>query len=653
MVGLLLALAPMPPVVLTLVGGVTLTGWRLGTTVAAVVLLLTAALLLLAQRGGARLLATLGVLFSIAGLVPALIDAPGRAFLIGLLIMALLARISAEAPLDDPRPDALSLAKGATLPAILVWYVAGTQPVSDLFALIGVLASGALAVTLALVALVTTPLPAKRKLLTGAAMFGILVAGGLRLELSDALAAAAAALILLIPAFSQPRRSHWRVQSPWELTLSNPAPLLVATFAALSFAGTLSLSLPHASTIEGGISLVDAAFTAVSAACVTGLVVLDTPHDLTLFGQIVVLVLIQIGGLGIMTFSTAALALLRRRASLKHERAIADLLGAEGRRETTRAVVLILAVTVVTEVIGAIVLTFCFLGHGDPMPTAVWRGLFTSISAFCNAGFALQTESLIPYSTDPVVLLVLSLLIVVAGLGPVVVAALPNLARRKPVSTHVRIVLWTTVVLLIFGFVAFTAIEWSNTLGGLTFGQRLANGWFQSVTLRTAGFNSVSFAALSPATLMLMMGLMFIGGSPGSTAGGVKTTTFAILVLSVVAVIRGDEHLVVGVRRVSHRTVYKAIAIITCGILAVGAATMILMLTQSIKPMSIIFEVVSALGTVGLSTGATGQLDAVGKVVIAICMFSGRVGPLTLLLLLREPAGGELWSYPAEDVPVG
>ena len=434
--------------------------------------------------------------------------------------------------------------------------------------------------------------------------------------------------------------------------LNEVTQLLVLSFGAIATLGTLLLVLPISSTSTGSLHLVDAAFTAVSATCVTGLIVLDTPVDLTTFGQFVVLALIQVGGLGIMTFAAAASVYLGRRLAVREEVLAAEMIGgASARRDLKKALGTVLGVTAVSELVGASALFVLFASEGEPAGSALWRACFTAVSAFCNAGFALQSDSLVPYQRAPAVLFVVGTLILVGGLGPLVVVALPGLRRGRG-SLHTRLVVVTTALLVVVPWVAILALEWSHALAGLGFGHKLVNALFQSVTLRTAGFNSIDFSSLRGATWTLMILCMFVGGSPGSTAGGVKTTTFAVLLLALTATIRGRSEAEAFGRRIPHRTVYEAAAISTVGVLTGAAVLVALQVTQRLPLDAAVFEVVSALGTVGLSMGATGQLDDVGKVVIMAAMFAGRVGPLTLFIFLlgrRHPTR----RYPLEAVQVG
>ena len=438
----------------------------------------------------------------------------------------------------------------------------------------------------------------------------------------------------------------------WEVILGDPARVLVATFAAICLAGGVLLSSGPAASGDP-VSFLDALFMSVSATCVTGLGVIDVTTAFSGLGRVILLLLIQVGGLGIMTFSAAALTLLGQRLSVRHERTMTGLLGAEGPGHLQAELKRVLGLTFVVEGLGAAALTSLFIQAGDAPGDALWRGLFTSISAFCNAGFALQSDSLVGYQTNPGVLHVVSGLIIFGGLGPAVLLAAPRLVRGGYMSLHARLSWVTAAVLLVLPALFIAGAEWGNALAGLSTSDRVHNAWFQSVTLRTAGFNSIDLAALNPATVLMMILMMFIGGGPGSTAGGIKTTTAAILFLAVIAAVRGQEHAEAFGRRIPTGTVYRAVAITTVGGLVAFVAAVGVLLTQAMPPLVALFEVVSALGTVGLTTGGTSLLDEVGKVLIIICMFMGRVGPLTLFLLLNEARASAGPGLPEENVPVG
>ncbi len=465
-----------------------------------------------------------------------------------------------------------------------------------------------------------------------------------------------AASILAVPvAFvlvtTPPRRDE---AARWLPDLDHPVHLLVATFTFLSGLGGLMLMLPVCGADGRAIDPLAALFTSTSAVCVTGLIVLDTPNAFSPVGQAVLLLLIQVGGLGIMTFSTAALGMLGRRLSVRHESAVAGLVGADNRRDLFRILRATLGLTVAVEAAGAVLLATLFRAAGEPAGAAAWRGLFTSVSAFCNAGFALHTDSLMPFRHEPLVLHVVALLIVIGGLSPVVLTSLPALVRRRRVALRVKLALSATGVLLAGGFVLLAALEWSGPVfADLSFADRLHNAYFTSVTARTAGFNSVDMAALGDASVTLLLFLMFVGGSPGSTAGGMKTTTLAVIAFGVIAGLRGRGEPEVFGRRIARETFTRATSIVALGLVAVLGSVLALQAVSDLPYRMVVFEAVSALGTVGLSLGATPLLDGAGRIVVMLCMLAGRVGPLSAFVFLLDRRAGAAFEYPAEDVEVG
>ncbi|MDO9041948.1 MAG: potassium transporter TrkG [Desulfocapsaceae bacterium] len=420
----------------------------------------------------------------------------------------------------------------------------------------------------------------------------------------------------------------------WKILLSHPARILLTTFLALCSLGALLLLLPGA-TRGDGISLVDAAFTSVSAVCVTGLIVLDTPHDFTVFGQVLILLLIQLGGLGIMSIATVAMHAMGRRLSLHQERLLTSMTDTD-HQDLVVSLVTILRFTFMAEGLGALLLAGLFRLTGDNWGQAAWRGLFTAISAFCNAGFALQSDNLIPYQENPFILHIVALLIVFGGMAPATSLLVPRWLAGRPVGVGVRLALVTTAVLLVSGALMFLAFEWNGTLSNLTVGDKIHNAWFQSVTLRTAGFNSVDINNVMNPSCLIMICLMFIGGSPGGTAGGVKTTTIALLVMTFWASVTGRSEVIVQNRRIPPGTINRAVTIVSSGALVWIVIVLMLEMTQQIPARELLFEVTSALGTVGLSVGATNHLDGIGKIIVMIAMFAGRIGPMTLFMLLSE-----------------
>ena len=425
------------------------------------------------------------------------------------------------------------------------------------------------------------------------------------------------------------KREQW-----WEILLNHPARILLSTFFVLFVLGTLVLIIP-ASTKTGAIDLVDAAFTSMSAVCVTGLIVLDTPNAFSGTGQFFILILIQLGGLGIMSIATVALHAMGRRLSLRQERILTSMTDTD-HHDLLASLVIILKFTFIAEGVGAIILTALFYFTGDTLGQAFWRGLFTAISAFCNAGFSLQTDNLVAYQDNPLILHMVAFLIVIGGLAPATSLMIPNWIRRQKIPVTARICLIATIILLASGTFFILAFEWNGILSGLSFFDKIHNAWFQSVTLRTAGFNSVDIQGMVSPTFLVMLCFMFIGGSPGGTAGGVKTTTIGILAMTFLANITNRNVVIIKNRRILSGTIYRAITIVASGAVVWFILVLMLEITQQIPARDIIFEATSAIGTVGLSTGATAFLDEIGKIIVMIAMFTGRIGPMTLFMVLSE-----------------
>jgi trk system potassium uptake protein TrkH len=383
--------------------------------------------------------------------------------------------------------------------------------------------------------------------------------------------------------------------------------------------------------------------------------VLDTPNDFSTFGQVVILMLIQVGGLNIMVLSTFAAILLGRGLGLKGERALGELLDLQAVRSAYRLIVFIVVATLVVEGLGAVALAAAFFGHGHSLGQAAWGGLFHSVSAFCNAGFALQSDSLVEFSGDPLVLLTMATLITLGGLGFAVLAFAwlrVSGMKRIGLAVQVKVVLASSLVLVLVGAVVFGTVEWSRSLEGMDVVDRVVNTVFQSVTARTAGFNSVPFDALHPASILMMMILMFIGASPGGTGGGIKTTTFAVLLSVIPAVARGRSHVVLFGRRLTLETVFRSAVIAVVGALLVLAGALLLLVSQEGSLDGLFFEAVSAFGTVGLSLGVTSSLNGFGKIVVIGVMLAGRIGPLALALLLGRSAESRV-EYPEARLMVG
>ncbi|MCB1190633.1 MAG: hypothetical protein H7A23_24880 [Leptospiraceae bacterium] len=439
----------------------------------------------------------------------------------------------------------------------------------------------------------------------------------------------------------------------FDLILTNPARILAVSFFALCIFGAFILYLPISSSTGTSIAFIDAVFTSFSSVCVTGLTVMDTPNDFSFTGQMFVLLLIQLGGLGIMSFSVAVLVTLGKRLSLKYEKSIAGSLGSQDSGKLFGYIQTIFFVTFGIEAIGAILLFIFFLLDGYPFFSALWHGIFISVSAYCNAGFSLFSDNLILFKQNSGIIFTVSLLIIAGGLSPFLVIKIPRIFSKRALSIEAKLIFIVTSFLLLSGSIFFLLFEWNTSLHGLSLFDKIANSWFQSVTTRTAGFNSLEMGKIRSETFVLFLILMFIGGSPGGMAGGIKTTTFAVLMLGIRGTLNLKWQASVFQRRISHRSFYKASAIVFIAIFFHILFFLLLLLTQNIPAREVIFEVVSALGTVGLSVGATSKLDGVGKLIIVVCMYIGRIGSLTMFWFLMDQKSGMEENYIEMEIDVG
>lgn len=423
--------------------------------------------------------------------------------------------------------------------------------------------------------------------------------------------------------------------------------ILVATVGAFA----LQFNIAQAQPFAEKHAFLDSLFTATSAVCVTGLIVLDTPVDFSFWGQLIIVLLIQIGGLGISSLSAWVLMFLSSgRLTLSHEDTLQGQYGDFEKMNVQRLLGRIFKYFLTIELLGAFFLFFAFLSDGEYWYVELWRAIFTSVSAFCNAGFALQSDSLVAYQSRPWVLFIISALIVGGNFAPLMAFHMFRRLRLGRLSLQAKIVLASTATLIGLGFVFFWLVEQDHSLAGLSFTDGLANAWFQSITARTAGFNSVDFTTTRSVTQLFFLLLMFIGGNPGSTAGGVKTLTVAVLGIAAFSAVKKYDHAIAFNKKISNRIIFQALLIVILGIFVHLVSFLFLSLTQKIDTLSLLFETFSALGTVGLSTGATGQLDGVGKLIIIFCMLAGRVGPLTFLLLLVNRKPKYVWKVPQEEV---
>ncbi|MFW5896465.1 MAG: TrkH family potassium uptake protein [Bacillota bacterium] len=438
----------------------------------------------------------------------------------------------------------------------------------------------------------------------------------------------------------------------------NPAKTLVVGFLIVILIGTALLSLPAATAGSQSASPTTALFTATSAVCVTGLIVEDTATYWSVFGQVVILLLLEIGGLGIMTMSTGVALVLGRRVTLRSRLMIREAMGELSLQGMVRLVRYVLAIALSFQAVGFITLT-ARLSADYPLGRAAFLGLFHSVSAFNNAGFDLFSTSLEGFVSDPYVNGIIMILIVSGGLGFTVIAELFRRqvrGYRGPLSLHARVVLMTSGVLLAAGTVFFFFSEAGNpeTMGELGPLGRVLSAMFTAVTPRTAGFNTLPTGSLRSASLFFLILLMFIGGSPGSTAGGVKTTTVFSMVARIWGTIRGSEDVQVLGRRLPKQILHHSLAIVVLSAALVFFGTLGLLVFEGFTISDSLFEVTSAFGTVGLSTGVTPDLGLFGRLLITGMMFAGRVGPLTLTLALgRNPSKGNLFRYPEEEVMIG
>ncbi len=431
------------------------------------------------------------------------------------------------------------------------------------------------------------------------------------------------------------------------------------SFALIILVGTLLLMLPAASRDGRSAGLLTALFTATSATCVTGLIVVDTWLHWTLFGQVVILLMIQLGGLGFVTFISLFFLVLNRRISLSQRLLMASTLNLNDMEGVVRVVRLALRGTLLFEGAGAVVLSLCFFPRFGW--SGIWRGIFHAVSAFCNAGFDLMGAdgpflSMAGYRGHPVVLLTLAALVVAGGLGFFVWWDIWNVRRWKGLSFYTKMVLCATAALIVLGWGAVLWAEWDNpaTLGAMPVWEKVLNALFQSVTLRTAGFSAIDQGGLRPVTALVSILLMLVGGCSGSTAGGTKVSTLCVLLLAVRAGMTGREEVALRGRSVPPRRVFDAMTLAFAVAVLFLAGTFTLSAVDGAPLMCAAYEVASAIGTVGLSAGLTPELSTVSRLVIVALMFLGRVGILSVsMAFLARGRGAAKIKYPAVNIMIG
>lgn len=440
--------------------------------------------------------------------------------------------------------------------------------------------------------------------------------------------------------------------SEWRLT---PYQILVLGFAGLILAGALLLMTPQASVTGQSLNFIDALFTATSAVCVTGLVVVDTGTYFSLFGQLVIIFLIQGGGLGIVTMATLMALLIRRKINLRERLIMQEALNQMTVSGVVRLTQYIILVTLLIEFIGGTILAIRW--YPELGSQGIYFGYWHAVSSFCNAGFDLfgHFGSITRYVEDITINLTISSLIILGGIGFTVIFDVWDNHKWKKFSLHTKLVLITTGCLLLFGTVVIFLLEMNNpnTLQPLSWQGKILGSYFQSVSARTAGYNTVDLGQLHDATIFFLVLLMFIGASPTSTGGGIKTTTFGVLLAAVWALVTGKPDAELFKRRVSQQLIYKAFSVIMIAATLVIFVTMMMSITEQASFLQILFEVVSAFGTVGLTTGITPNLTDGGKMWIIMTMFAGRVGPVTLALALALRKQRGVVQYPEGKIIIG
>lgn len=435
----------------------------------------------------------------------------------------------------------------------------------------------------------------------------------------------------------------------------HPAHILVIGFGSLILLGTFLFMLPIATYEEGrGLSFIDALFEATSAVCVTGLAVVDTGTTFTLFGEIVLLCLIQIGGWGFMTTGILLFIILGKKIGLKERLLLQDSLNVFSLSGVVNLVKRIIFITFIVELIGAITLSIRW-SFEMPLRKAIYYGIFHSISAFNNAGFGLEPDSLSKWVGDPTVNIMITLLFIIGGIGFTVILDVFHKRSFRKLSLHSKVALLMTLILNIVGTLIILLSEYNNsgTIGKLSFDDKLWASYFQGVVTRTAGFNTIDIGAMNLSSLVFMMALMFIGASPGSTGGGIKVTTFAIIILAFWAVVTNRDDVNIFKRRLPWELVNKSLSIVVAGMFFIFLIFFLLTFTENVDMSKLLFETISAFGTVGLSANFTPELSPVGRVLISIMMFIGRLGPLTMAFALLNTRKDAKVRYAEEKILIG
>jgi trk system potassium uptake protein TrkH len=421
----------------------------------------------------------------------------------------------------------------------------------------------------------------------------------------------------------------------------SPAQVVLITFALIIMIGAFLLVLPISAAPGVTISFMDALFTSTSATCVTGLSTISLRDSFSVPGQIIVLILIQIGGLGIMTLSSSMTILMGKTLAMREQLMMQDLLEVNSLDDLLNMIIAIIKYTFMIELWGGIVLTLAFFSDGMEFGQAIYYGFYHSISAFCNAGFALFNNSLENYAVNPIVNLTVSALVIMGGLGFIALRDMKDMFINRRsflnLTLHTKIVIIVNVALIVVGTLFIFFNEFLNSLVNYDLIDKLQIAFFQSVSARTAGFNTISLNNFHPHTIYVMTLFMFIGASPGSTGGGIKTTTFAILVQSIRSTLRGREHVEMFDRKIPQNLILRTISVIIISLIIISVFIFLILKIETDKSfLPLFFEVISAFATVGLSLGVTGSLTAMGKLTLIALMYVGRVGPLTMVLAIGQ-----------------
>lgn len=444
---------------------------------------------------------------------------------------------------------------------------------------------------------------------------------------------------------------------PYKDVKFKPVQILVIGFALVILIGALLLKLPIASSDGSSTPFIDCLFVSTTSVCVTGLITVDTGTHWSYFGKTVIMCLIQVGGLGFMSFATLVSLVIGKKITLRERLVMQEAMNAFSLQGLVKLAKYILMFTFSVEGIGALLLSTVFIPDYG-LAKGIYFSIFHSVSAFCNAGIDLigNFRSLTPYANNSVIILTIGGLIVAGGLGFKVWAEIFAYRKERKISLHSKVVLTVTAILIFGGALLMLLFEFSNpaTMKPMSIKGRLLSSLFASITPRTAGFNSISTTDMTPAGRFLTIILMFIGGSPGSTAGGIKTSTAGILFMTIICVIKGREDTEIYGRRIGKDIIYKALTITVIGFTLVMTATMILSITEVGTSLEyIIYEVTSAFATVGLTLGLTTKLTTIGKTIIIIMMYCGRVGPLTIALALSRHNHNNTIRYPEDKILVG